>query len=159
MIVLYVLLAATCLARAVGLLWTPLADWHSALRVGLAAMFLFTGLAHFNRTRGDLIRMVPPALPYAPALVTFTGIAELSGAAGLLLPPTAFYAAVGLIVLLVAMFPANIYAARSAHTIRGRPHTPLPLRAALQLVFIGALWWSLAALTIALLTPWSLRHR
>ena len=129
MIVLYVLLAATCLARTVGLLWTPLADWHSALRVGLAAMFLFTGFAHFNRTRADLIRMVPPALPYAPALVTITGIAELSGAAGLLLPSTAFYAAVGLIVLLVAMFPANVYAARSAHTIRGRPHTPLPLRA------------------------------
>jgi uncharacterized membrane protein len=52
---------------------------------------------------------------------------------------TATVAAVCLAVLLVALFPANVRAAREDLTIGGRPATPLPLRALLQLVFISAL--------------------
>jgi len=42
----------------------------------------------------------------------------------------------------VALFPANVHAAQTGQTIRGRPHTPLMFRLALQLVWIGLLWWS-----------------
>jgi uncharacterized membrane protein len=48
----------------------------------------------------------------------------------------------GLILLLIAMFPANVNAARKRLTLGGRPATPLWLRLALQLLFIGLLWWS-----------------
>jgi uncharacterized membrane protein len=48
------------------------------------------------------------------------------------------YAAIGLGLLLVAMFPANVHAARAKLTLAGRPVTPLPQRSALQLVFLAA---------------------
>jgi uncharacterized membrane protein len=137
------MVVAIVLARALAVLGAPSGgDWHLATRIGLAVMFIFTGIAHFTSTRGDLIRMVPPGLPRPAALVTFTGIAELAGAFGLVVPATARAAAYALVVLLVAMFPANICAARIGHTIGGRPHTRLVLRLPLQLLWIGLLWWS-----------------
>lgn len=142
MIVASVQIAATLLARLAGLWWVPLASWPASARVGLTAMFLFTGAAHFTRTRRDLVRMVPPGLPFPAALVTLTGIAEIAGAVGLQLARFARPAAYGLIVLLVAMFPANVYAARAQHTIEGRPHTPLPLRSLLQVFWIASLAWA-----------------
>jgi hypothetical protein len=54
-------------------------------------------------------------------LVTITGLLEIAGAIGLLLPRTAAAAAICLAVFLVALFPANIRAARQRFTIRGRP--------------------------------------
>jgi uncharacterized membrane protein len=113
-----------------------------ALRFALAVMFVFTAASHFvPRTRADLVRMVPPALPNAAILVTATGIFELFGAIGLLVPATARWSAMALIALLVAMLPANISAARRHLTIAGRPATPLAIRLPLQLFWIGALWW------------------
>jgi uncharacterized membrane protein len=143
MIPLFVLIAAVAIARGAGAMGVDaLASWAAATRVGLAIMFLFTGAAHFTATRADLIRMVPPAFPRPEALVAATGIAELAGAIGLLVPATARLAAYALIVLLIAMFPANVHAARSGHTIAGRRATPMAIRAPLQLAWIGLLWWS-----------------
>jgi uncharacterized membrane protein len=47
-----------------------------------------------------------------------------------------------LMALLVAMFPANVHAARTAHTIANRPHTPMIIRGPLQALWIGLLWWT-----------------
>lgn len=116
----------------------PLVGWWAALRFGLAAMFLLTASAHWGKRRADLIRMVPPRLPRPDLLVTFTGLCELAGAAGLLAPRLAPAAATGLALLLVAVFPANIRAARTSIAIAGRPATPLPARAAIQLAFLAA---------------------
>ena len=85
--------------------------------------------------------MVPPTLPRPALLVMITGILEFIGAAGLLLPSAAAAAAYGLIALLVAMFPANLHAARAGLVIAGRRATPIVWRAALQLFWIDALWW------------------
>ena len=94
MIPLFVMLAAILVARGVGAIgWQPLDDWQVATRLGLAVMFAFTAAAHFNSMRADLIRMVPPRLPYPAALVTLTGFAELAGAVGLLVPGVARWAA------------------------------------------------------------------
>jgi uncharacterized membrane protein len=106
-------------------------------------MFLFTAGAHFApRTRADLIGMVPPQLPGPAALVTLTGIAEIAGAIGLVIPSLARWAAFGLILLLVLLFPANIHAARTDHRIGGRPHTRMAFRFPLQLLWMALLWWS-----------------
>jgi uncharacterized membrane protein len=105
-------------------------------------MFVFTGVAHFTKTRDDLVRMVPPQFPQPGLLVTLSGIAELLGAVGLLLPFFARWAAWALAALLIAMFPANIYAARTGLSIAGRAHTRLILRLPLQLLWIGLLLWS-----------------
>jgi uncharacterized membrane protein len=143
MIPLYVMAAGILTARLAGALWWPvLSDWQAAARAGLALMFVFTGMAHFTGPRADLVRMVPPRLPFPGFLVTITGIAELTGAVGLVVPSLSRMAAYGLMALLVLMFPANVYAAQSGHTIAGRRHSPLPLRAIIQVFWIGLLWWS-----------------
>lgn len=82
--------------------------------------------------------MVPPSLPFPELLVTLTGVAEVAGAVGLVVPRTAPWAASGLALLLAAMFPANVHAARAGLEIAGAPVTPLPLRAVLQVVLVGA---------------------
>lgn len=112
--------------------------WYTSLRIALAAMFMLTASAHFSSMRGDLIRMVPPFFPSPGLIVTLTGVAEIAGAVGLLIPRVAPWAAAGLSVLMLAMFPANVYAALHSVTLDGRAPTPLVLRTMLQVVFIGA---------------------
>jgi uncharacterized membrane protein len=51
-------------------------------------------------------------------------------------------AGVGLVVLVLAMFPANVYAAAKGVPLRGNPPTPLWLRAPMQLWFVGLTWWA-----------------
>ncbi|WP_159838374.1 hypothetical protein [Nocardia sp. CY41] len=135
---LVVLVAVTALARLAGWLighgWFD--SWAHAAALGLAAMLVLTSSAHFLQPRRDaLIAMVPPRLPNAAALVTLTGVLELAGAAGVLIPATADLAAACLIALLVALFPANVRAARAELGIKTMP---LPLRALVQLLFIAA---------------------
>ncbi len=113
-----------------------------ALRFALAVMFGFTAVSHFvPRTRADLIRMVPPALPAPALLVSLTGLLELAGAIGLLVPPFARAAALALAALLIALFPANVHAARAGVQIAGRRATPLRYRLPLQLFWIACLLW------------------
>lgn len=118
------------------------ASWSGALRLALVVMFVFTAMSHFvPRTRNDLIRMVPPFLPKSGLLVTLTGILELLGAAGLLVPQSTRLSAYALIALLVALFPANIHAARAHLAVAGRPAMSLILRLPLQVFWIATLWW------------------
>jgi len=113
--------------------------WQPALRGGLALMFVTTGVVHFLPSwRRDMIAMIPPSLPRPDLLVTLTGCLELAGAVGLLIAPLAPLAAIALALLMLAMFPANVSAARRGLTLGGKPVTPLPQRTLLQIVFIGA---------------------
>ena len=113
-------------------------SWPAAIAVGLAAMFVVTGIAHFvNPLRRDLIAIVPPRLPAPGLLVTITGALELLGAVGLLYPPTRVAAAVSLFVLMLVMFPANIYASRMPNPPKSMT-TRLPLRTVEEVVFVGA---------------------
>ena len=140
---LIVMLAAWSGARVIGFtgVWTQADSWSGALRIALAAMFVFTAVSHFHsRTRPDLIRMVPASLPAPSLLVTATGVLELLGAIGLLVPQTLRVAAYGLMALLVAMFPANVHAARPGLMFAGRRAPPLLWRLPLQLFWIVALW-------------------
>jgi uncharacterized membrane protein len=139
MAVLVTLLLGTLAARVGGWLGADYVDsWPSAIAVGLAAMFVLTGIAHFvNPLRRDMIAIVPPRLPAPALLVTVTGILELAGAAGLLYPPTRVAAAICLFVLMVAMFPANVYAARMPDPPKSMT-TRLDLRTAEQVLYLGA---------------------
>ncbi|EHR50149.1 putative membrane protein [Saccharomonospora marina XMU15] len=128
--------------------------WHVALRGGLAVMFTMTATVHFVAYRDDLIAMVPPALPSPSLLVTVTGILEFVGALGLLHRRTAGWAAAGLSLLLLAMLPANIYAALEGLTLGGDPVTPLLPRILQQCLYLAA--------TLAVLhtyRPLRTRHR
>ncbi len=105
-------------------------------------MFLFTAMSHFlPRTRPDLVRMVPPAMPMPRLLVSLTGVLELAGGIGLLVPALAWLAALALAALLIVLFPANVHAARASLLIAGRRATPLAIRLPLQVIWIGCLLW------------------
>jgi uncharacterized membrane protein len=131
------LVVVTLALLGVGAAGVPrLRSWPVALRGGLAAMFVMTGVAHFVGMRETLIAMVPPALPQPGLLVTITGVLELAGAVGLLLRPTVPWAAGGLSLLLVAVFPANVYAAVEGITTRA-DDALLP-RTLFQIVFLAA---------------------
>lgn len=139
MAVLVTLILGTLGARLVGRLGVEYVNsWPSAVAVGLAAMFVVTGFAHFvNPLRRDMIAIVPPRLPAPASLVTLTGVLEIVGAIGLLYPPTRVAAAVCLFALMIAMFPANVYAARMPNPPKSMT-TRLDLRTAEQIVFLGA---------------------
>jgi uncharacterized membrane protein len=141
MIVLVVLFSALFFFRLLGVAGVGLfATWIESARVALATMFLFTSISHFGPMKKDLIAMVPPALPRPDLLVTFTGIAELAGAAGVLVARTTLWAAWGMILLLALMLPANVSAVRRGVLLRGKPATALWLRVPMQLLLILWAW-------------------
>jgi uncharacterized membrane protein len=82
--------------------------------------------------------MVPPSFRRPELWVTITGILEISGAIGLLIPATVTVAAVGLALMLIAIFPANVHAARQHMTIGGRPVPKLGIRILIQLIFLAS---------------------
>ena len=136
---LIVLLIGSMAARIVGWLGIEYVNtWVKAIAVGLAAMVVLTGVAHFAPPlRASLIAIVPPRLPAPGLLVSFTGVLELIGAVGLLVPATRIVAAVCLLLLMLAMFPANIYAARMPNPPMSMT-TRLPLRTAEEIVYLAA---------------------
>jgi uncharacterized membrane protein len=139
MAVLVSLVLGTLAARLIGWLGVDYIDsWPQAVAVGLAVMFVTTGVAHFvPAMRRDMIAIVPPRLPAPGLLVTITGVLELLGAAGLLYPPTRVAAAVWLFVLMLVMFPANVYAARMPNPPKSMT-SRLDVRTAEEIVFLGA---------------------
>ena len=136
---LLTLLLGSLAARVVGWLGVDYVDsWPRAIAVGLAAMFLLTGVAHFVQPlRGDMIAIVPPRLPAPALLVTITGVLELLGAFGLLIPATRVAAAVCLFLLMLAMFPANVYAARMPNPPKSMT-SRLSVRTAEEAVYLAA---------------------
>ena len=138
MIPFFVLIVLFALFLGLGQLGLAFFGWWTSLRLALTGMFLLTATAHWGKRRPDLIRMVPPAFPRPDLIVTATGILELLGAVGLTVPATERFAAAGLCLLLLAMFPANVHAARQGLTIAGKPVPGLIPRTLLQIVFVAA---------------------
>jgi len=146
MLVLIVLLVSCLVFRAVGAVGVhALASWQDSARYALVVMFVFTAMAHFNMLKHDLARMIPPYFPRPLLIVYITGVLELLGAAGLLVAEFRRLAGICLIALLIGMFIANVNAAQKGVTLRGKPPTPLWLRAPMQVWFIALLWWSTRA--------------
>jgi len=75
-----------------------------------AGLFVVSGIMHFAMPK-PYVRIVPPMLPKPELLVLISGCAEILGGVGLLVPRCRRSAAYGLTLLLVAVFPANIYMA------------------------------------------------
>jgi uncharacterized membrane protein len=109
------------------------------LRTGLPALlFLTSGVLHI--VRPALFRsIVPPQFGHTDALVTISGVAEITGGLGLLIQATRNAAGIGLIALLVAVWPANWYMALAANRFASvAPAWVIWLRVPLQIPLI---WW------------------
>ena len=107
----------------------------SILLVAMSALYIGAGVMHFVRPR-FFIKMMPPQLPWHRELVALSGVAEIALGLALLVPTLRPYAAWGVIALLIAVFPSNIYAAIARLPGRGG-YARLPF----QLVLIAWAWW------------------
>jgi uncharacterized membrane protein len=108
-------------------------------RFVLAVLFIFAGLLHFLNP-GQYLRIVPPFLPWPAALVAISGAAEIAGGMGLLFARWRSAAAYGLIVLLIAVYPANIYMAVEHARFTGWPGQPWFHWVRLPLQFLLMAW-------------------
>jgi uncharacterized membrane protein len=142
MIPLLVLLSALLIFRGIGSFGVGIfSTWQDSARFALAVMFFFTASAHFTKVKQDLINMVPRVFLFPGPIVFITGVFEIAGAVGILILPLKGLAGMCLIVLMAAMFPANINAAKNKVLLRGKPPTPLWLRLPIQIIFMGMTWW------------------
>jgi uncharacterized membrane protein len=91
------------------------------------------------------MQIVPPWLPEHRLLVLVSGASELLGAIGLLFKRSRRAAGWGLILLSVAVAPANIYMWQQANQFPMIPYWVLALRLPLQLALIACIWWSTRA--------------
>jgi uncharacterized membrane protein len=117
-----------------------------ALRVLVALPLLASGLLHFTRT-ALFAAIIPPFFSHRPQLVLLSGALELAGALGLLLPAFTRAASACLALMMIAIFPANVYAANQSV---GGMHMPsVPVRLAMQVIYI----------VLLLMAGWGIPHR
>ena len=83
---------------------------RTALRVALSVFFVGAGAMHFIRP-APYVKIMPPGLPQPLSLVLISGVCEMLGGVGVLVPRVRRAAGWGLIALLVAVFPANVHMA------------------------------------------------
>ncbi len=103
-----------------------------------AVFFALAGVNHFLKPH-FYEEIVPPGFPSPKILVMVSGLAEIAGGVGLVVRPARRLAGWGLIALLLAVYPANIYMA--AHPERfGVPAWILWARLPLQVVFLVWVW-------------------
>ncbi len=114
-----------------------------ASRLILALLFVAAGAAHFA-LKPYFVDIVPPALPAPEVLVVVSGVFEILGGLGVLLPRTQRGAGIGLALLLLAVLPANVYMALSPEEIGWltAPAWVLWLRLPLQFVLIAWVLWA-----------------
>ncbi|AFZ30228.1 hypothetical protein Glo7428_1671 [Gloeocapsa sp. PCC 7428] len=112
------------------------------LRVILAVCIIVVGLLHFA-VPDIFVSIVPSLLPYPLELVYISGVFEILGGIGLLVPTVSRAAAWGLIALFIAVFPANINMAVNHIHIDNIPDSPWfqVVRLPFQAVLIAWAWW------------------
>jgi uncharacterized membrane protein len=111
-------------------------------RLLLGVFFVTAGIFHFIHT-SFYLKIMPSYLPLHLELVYISGVFEILGGVGVMIPALQRSAGYGLVALLIAVFPANINMAVNNIQIDGIAIAPalLWLRLPLQLVLIWWVWW------------------
>lgn len=107
----------------------------------LSAFFTLAGLNHF-RSPELYLRIMPDYLPQPLALVYLSGFFEIVGGLGMIVPGLRAAAGWGLIVLLIAVFPANVHMLIHADQFPSLPYWILVIRLPLQGLLIAWVWWT-----------------
>jgi len=138
--IIIVLAVILQLAAKFGL--NPQKNFKDNARAATGIAFIFTGVSHFVIPE-KFMEMMPPFLPSPVFLIYLSGIFEILGGIGLMISKTGYLAAIGLILLLLAVFPANIYVALSNAQLGGFMNYAVYqwLRLPMQFVLIGWVWW------------------
>jgi uncharacterized membrane protein len=122
--------------------WLP-ASWPKRISLFLlAAFYTYAGVGHFTN-EAFFLRIVPPWLPHPLWMVQISGVAEIAGGLGILIPQLRRAAGIGLLALLVAVYPANIHMALHPEQFAdlGSP-LAFYLRLPLQFVAFAWTWWA-----------------
>ena len=106
----------------------------------MGIFYISIGISHFTSPIW-YVQIVPPYLPYKLELVYISGLFEILFGGMLLFKKTRFLAGWGLILLLIAVYPANIYLAQT----NGAAMNTTPLiawgRLPVQFIFVGLAYW------------------
>lgn len=106
----------------------------------MGVFYISIGVSHFTSPIW-YVKIVPPYLPYKLELVYISGLFEILFGGMLLFKKTRFLAGWGLILLLIAVYPANIYLAQT----NGAAMNTTPLiawgRLPVQFIFVGLAYW------------------
>jgi len=113
-------------------------------RTLLALSFVTVGVLHFTHVE-MFEEIMPPYLPAARLLVWVSGVFEILGGLGVLIESTRRLAGVGLIALLVAVFPANLHMALHTEDFSDVPPWGLYVRLPVQLLLVAWVWWATRA--------------
>ncbi|MDR9416878.1 MAG: hypothetical protein RI564_11375 [Gracilimonas sp.] len=109
----------------------------------IGSLFMVAGVLHFLKP-GFFMKIMPDYLPWHKPLVLISGFFEIIGGIGMLFSSLQLIASYGLIILLFAVFPANIEMFKKYYRKNG--FTPfvwaLLIRLPLQFVFIGWVYWA-----------------
>jgi uncharacterized membrane protein len=111
------------------------------MRIGrfiMGALYITAGALHFVLTR-TYVGIMPDYLPAHRELVMRSGVAEIAGGIGVMVPQTKRAAGWGLVLLLVSVMPANIWMAQHPERYSNIPLWVIWLRLPLQLPL---LWWA-----------------
>ncbi len=116
-------------------------DIRFVMRCLMSVFYFAAGILHLKLPHG-FVMIVPSFVPWPETVVWFTGLAEIAGAIGLLIPKLRYMAGIGLAFYAVCVFPANINHAINLIDVGGLPnswwyHGP---RFLLQPMLV---WWAL----------------
>jgi uncharacterized membrane protein len=106
----------------------------------MGPFYVIVGLKHFQDPEW-FTRIVPPVFPYKLALVYASGLFEIILGIFLMIPRMRNIAAKGLIVLLICVYPANIYLALTNGAAMDISPSMAWGRLPFQFVFIGLAYW------------------
>ncbi len=106
----------------------------------VSVLFTVTGIMHFTNT-AFFSAIVPPYLPAPDMLVYVSGVFEILGGIGVLVPATRRFSGYGLLALLVAVYPANIHMALNPELFPDASAGALYARLPFQFVFAALVWY------------------
>ena len=112
--------------------------------LGLAIVFVWFmggGIAHFTST-DFFLHIMPDWLPWHLELVYVSGVLEILGALGLLIPRTRSLAGICLIALTIAVTPVNIHMFMNAELYADVTQAQLGIRLIIQVILLALIWWS-----------------
>lgn len=142
---LFVLIAVFILMIVITRVAQGRVNLRQSARIALSAMLLFTAMGHFMYPEG-MSSMLPSFIPYKYHMVLFTGVLEILGAIGLMIPKTRKLTAWLLILFFILVLPANIHAAMQhldyqSNRFDGPGPAYLWFRVPLQILFILWAYW------------------
>lgn len=140
-VLIFVFTGILLLAKKLGV--SSLESFKNCARIGTGITFIFAGASHFIIPE-TFMKLMPPFIPAPLLMVYVSGVFEILGGIGLTASTTKRWASYGLILLLLAVYPANIYVALENIQLGGFMNNPAYqwLRVMLQIPLIIWVWWT-----------------